>query len=151
MFQWLSNMYVIECKQGWAHEYFLCYGWIFFNLPHPYIIYPWFTGMVLIRLLIGDWWLQCKLMTQVLIDNSSVDWRLKVWLMTQLSIVNSCVNWWLKCWLMTQIYGQKRPDLWPNRIVGMAMAIVAMLDFMPMLNGQHSGVAFATEKEFLSK
>ena len=52
---------------------------------------------------------------------------------------------------MTQIYGQKGLDLWPNRIVGMAMATVAMLDFMSMLNGQHSGVAFATEKEFLSK
>ena len=31
------------------------------------------------------------------------------------------------------IYGQKWPDPWPNKIVGMAMAMVAMPDFTPML------------------
>ena len=31
-----------------------------------------------------------------------------------------------------RIYGQKWPDLWPNKIVGMAMAMVAMPDFMSM-------------------
>ena len=105
----------------------------------------WLTTQMLIDNSSVDWRLKCWLMTQVLIDNSSVDWRLKVWLMTQLLIVNSSVNWWLKCWLMTQIYGQKRLDLWPNNIVGMTMAIVTMLDFMSMPNGQHSRVAFATE------
>ena len=31
-----------------------------------------------------------------------------------------------------RIYGQKWPDLWPNEIVGMAMAMVAMPDFTSM-------------------
>ena len=31
-----------------------------------------------------------------------------------------------------RIYGQKWPDLWPNEIVGMAMAMVAIPDFTSM-------------------
>ena len=31
-----------------------------------------------------------------------------------------------------RIYGQKWPDLWPNEILGMAMAIVAIPDITPM-------------------
>ena len=106
MFQWVSNMYVIECKQGWAHEYFLCYGWIFFNLPHPYIIYPWFTGMV------TDWWS----MTQVSIYDSRVNW---CWLTTQGLINDSSVDWQLKCQLMTQMLIDDT-DLWPKKTGSMA-------------------------------
>ena len=32
-----------------------------------------------------------------------------------------------------RIYGQKWPDLWPNEIVGMAMAIVAIPDITSMV------------------
>ena len=32
-----------------------------------------------------------------------------------------------------RIYGQKWPDLWPNEIVGMAMAMVAIPDITSML------------------
>ena len=41
-----------------------------------------------------------------------------------------------KIWLILanygRIYGQKWPDLWPNEIVGMAMAIVAIPDITAM-------------------
>ena len=35
-----------------------------------------------------------------------------------------------------RIYGQKWPDLWPNEIVGMAMAMVAIPDFTSMSSRQ---------------
>ena len=39
------------------------------------------------------------------------------------------------CWFRAicgRIYGQKWPNLWPNKIAGMAMAMVAMPDFTSM-------------------
>ena len=39
-------------------------------------------------------------------------------------------------WFMAicgRIYGQKWPDLWPNKIAGMAMAMVAIPDFTSMI------------------
>ena len=39
---------------------------------------------------------------------------------------------WLILAICGWIYGQKWPDLWPNEIVGMAMAIVAIPDITPM-------------------
>ena len=38
-----------------------------------------------------------------------------------------------------RIYGQKWPDLWPNEIVGMAMAMVAIPDFTSMATGNLEG------------
>ena len=39
---------------------------------------------------------------------------------------------WLVLANSGRIYGQKRPDLWPKEIVGMAMAIVAIPDITSM-------------------
>ena len=36
------------------------------------------------------------------------------------------------------IYGQKWPNVWPNKIAGMAMAMVAMPDFTSMSVSQFS-------------
>ena len=40
---------------------------------------------------------------------------------------------WLILAICGRIYGQKWPDLWPNEIVGMAMAIVAIPDITSMV------------------